>query len=67
MDHGSQPKLRLAAITFVRELHCLNRAGAMLNITSQWQDPEIAIFYYYKSILQKYGRMLKPLVPKFRL
>ena len=37
----------------------------MLNITSQWQDPEILIFVirvYY----EKLGHMLKPLVPKFR-
>ena len=37
-------KSRLAAVTFARELYCLNRAGAMLNITSQWQEPEILIF-----------------------
>ena len=51
LDHGSQPKSRLAAVTFARELYCLNRAGAMLNITNQWQVPEIYIFY--KSILQE--------------
>ena len=37
----------------------------MLNITSQWQDPETVIFVirvYY----EKLGHMLKPIVPKFR-
>ena len=65
MDHESQPKSQLASVTFARELLCLNRAGSMLNITSQWQDPEILIFVirvYY----EKLGRMLKPFVPKFR-
>ena len=50
MDHGSHPKSQLAAVTFVQELHCLNRAYSMLNITSQWHDPEILISCY-KSIL----------------
>ena len=31
MDHGLQPKSQLAALTSARELHCLNRAGAMRN------------------------------------
>ena len=65
MDHGSLPKSRLTAVTLARELLCLNRAGSMLNITSQWQDPEILIFtisVYY----EKLGHMLEPLVPKFR-
>ena len=53
MDHKSQPKSRLAAITFAQEQHCLNRAGSKLNITSQWKDPEILLFFCYKSILQK--------------
>ena len=64
MDHGSQPKSRLTSVTSARELLCLNRAGSMLNITSQRLDPEILIFCY-KSILQKIGRMLKPLMLKF--
>ena len=58
--NGSQ----IAAITFARELHCLYRAGAMLKIMSRWQDLKILIFYY-KSILQKLGRMLKPFELKF--
>ena len=37
----------------------------MVNLTSQWQDPENLIFCC-KSMLQKIGRMLKPLVSKFR-
>ena len=52
MDHGSLPKSRLTAVTLARELLCLNRGGSMLNITSQWQDPEILDFCY-KSILRK--------------
>ena len=52
MDHGSQPKSRLSSVTFAREPLCLNRAGPMLNITSQRQDPEIWIFCH-KSILRK--------------
>ena len=66
MDHGSQPKSRLASITFERELLCLNRAGSMLDITSQMQPPELLIFFffvigvYYENVC----RMLKPLVPK---
>ena len=43
MNHRSQPKSRLASVTFARELPCLDRAGSMVNITSQWQDPEILI------------------------
>ena len=65
MDHGSQPKSRLAALTFARELICLNRAGSLLSTTSQCQDPEVLIFCY-NSIWQKIDRMLKPLVLKFR-
>ena len=59
MDHRSQPKSRLASVTFLWELLCLNRAGSMLNIMSQWQDPEIFTFVirvYYK----KLGHILKP-------
>ena len=52
MDHGSQPKSQLASVTFAREPLCLNRAVSMLNITSQWQDPE-NVFFCYKSILRK--------------
>ena len=59
MDHRSQPKSRLSAVAFAAELHCSNRAGARLTITSQWQD-----LFCYKSALQKICRMLKPLVPK---
>ena len=65
MDHGSQPKSRLAAVTFAQELHCLNRGVSILNVTSQWKDTEILIFCY-KSMLQKLRRMQKSLVPKFR-
>ena len=39
-------------IAFARELLCLNRVGSMLDITSQWQDPDF-LFFYYKSILPK--------------
>ena len=52
MDHGSQPRSRLASVAFARELFRLNSAGFMLNITGQWQDPKILIFCY-KSILPK--------------
>ena len=65
MDPGSQPKSRLASVTFARELICLNRTGSMLSITSQRQDCKILIFViriYYEKI----GHMLKTLVPKFR-
>ena len=65
MDCRSQRKSRLAPATFARELLCLNRAGSVLNITSQWQEPEMLIFCY-KSILQKIGHMLKHLAPKIR-
>ena len=62
----SASKSRLAAETSAQELHCLNRTGSMLNITSQWKDTEILSFFFcYKSILQK-SHMLKPLVPKLR-
>ena len=62
MDHGPQSKSLLASVAFAREFLCLNRADSMLNVTSQWQDPEILIFVkrvYY----EKLGHMLKPLVP----
>ena len=52
MDDGSQLKSRLASVAFAREALCLNRAGSMLNIMSQWQDPEMLVFCY-KSILLK--------------
>ena len=45
-DHGSLPKSRLAAVTLAQKLHSLNRAASVLNITSQWQDTEIFIFYF---------------------
>ena len=63
MNHEPQPKSRLAAVTFAQELHCLNRGGSMLNITSKWQDPKNVIFCN-KCILQK-SLTLKSLVPKF--
>ena len=66
MDRGSQPKSRLASVTFAWEMLCLNRAGSMLNITSQRQDPEILIFCYIRVYHEKSGHMLKPFVPKFR-
>ena len=49
---GSQPRSRLAAVTFARELNRLNRAAARLNIKSQWEDPQIWFFVikaYYKN------------------
>ena len=55
-----------AAVTFAQELHFLNRAGAMTNISSQLQTPKFCFFFCYETILQKMGRMLKPLMPKFR-
>ena len=64
MDHGSQPKSRLASVAFAQELPCLNRAGFMPNITTQWQEPEILIFLYIRAYYEKLG--LKRLVPKFR-
>ena len=64
MDHGWQPKSRLASVIFAQELLCLNRAGPMLNITSQWQDPEILIFVI-RAYYEKLGDVLKPLVAKF--
>ena len=71
MDHGSQPKSRLASVSFARELLCLNRAGSMLNISSQWQDPEILIFVVNMHCMhdfcyEKLGHMLKTPMSKFR-
>ena len=66
MDHWSQPKSQLSSLTFVRELLCLNRAGSVLNITSQWQDPEILFFFVIRVYYEKLGHMLKSLVAKFR-
>ena len=63
MDHGSQPKSRLASVAFAQELLCLNRVGSMLNITSQLQDP--AIFFVIRVHYEKLSHMLKLLVPKF--
>ena len=37
----------------------------MLNITSQWRDPEILIFVI-RAYYEKLGHILKPPVPKFR-
>ena len=65
MDCRSQRKSRMAPVTFARELLCLDRAGSMLNITSQWQDTEILIFCYIRVYYKKLGHMLKPLAPKF--
>ena len=65
MDHGSQPKSRLAVVTTARGLLCLNRVGYMFNITSQWQDPEILIFVI-RVYHEKLGHILKLLVSKFR-
>ena len=66
MDHRSQPKLRLAAVTFAQGQLCLNRAGCMLNIKSQRQDPDILIFFLlYEHITKKLGHILKPLVSQF--
>ena len=47
MEHGSQRKSRLAVVSFTRELHCLKRVDSTLNITSQWQGPDIFISYEY--------------------
>ena len=66
MDHGSHSKLRLVAVPFAQKLHCLNRAGSMLNITSQWQGPEILIFSFIRVYHERLGHMLKPLMSKFR-
>ena len=63
MDNGSQPKSRLAPATFAWELLCLYIAGSMLNITRQWQDPEIYIFVL-RVHDEKIGHILKPLEPK---
>ena len=38
----------------------------MLNITGQWQNPEILIFCYKSIYYEKIGHMLKPFAPKFR-
>ena len=65
MNHGLQPKSRLAYVAFARKLLCLNRGGSIPNITSQCQDRQILIFVvrvYY----EKLGLMLKPLVSKLR-
>ena len=35
LDHWSQRKSRLVPVTFAQELHNPNRAGAMINVTSQ--------------------------------
>ena len=69
MGHGSQPKSRLATVTSAQELLCLNRAGSMPYITTQWQDPKILIFLFFaiKIYYEKLGHVLKPLVPKFSL
>ena len=53
MNNGSQPKSRLVSVTFARELLRLSRAGSMLNITSQWQDPEIMTFIIIVPMLRK--------------
>ena len=57
--------LRLATVAFARKLRCLNRAGNMLSITSQWQDPDF--FFLLLEYIAKISRsrMLKPLVSEF--
>ena len=65
MNHGLQPKSRLAYVTFARKLLCLNRAGSILNITSQCQDPEI-LFFCYKSVIRKFRSHAETPVSKFR-
>ena len=37
----------------------------MLNIASQWQDPDILMFRQ-RAYYEKIGHMLKPFAPKFR-
>ena len=66
MNDGSQPKSRLASVTFARELLCLNRVGSVLSITSQWQDTEILFFFAIRVYYEKLGHVLKPPLPKFR-
>ena len=64
---GSQPKSRVASVTFTRELLCLNRAVSILSITMQWQArPRSFDFFVMRVYYEKLGHMLKPLVPKFR-
>ena len=66
MDHGSQPKPRLAYVTFAPERVCLNRPGSMLSIMSQRQDPEILIYFFVIRVYyEKLGHMVKPFMPKF--
>ena len=65
MDHGSQPKSLMTAVTCAWEPHCLNRADSMLNITNRWQDPKISIFCY-NSISRKIRSRAETLVSKFR-
>ena len=65
MDHGSQPKSRLASVAFTRELLCRNGSGSMLNITCQWLNHDILIFVI-RVHYGKLGHMLKPPVAKFR-
>ena len=60
---------RLAAVTFARELHCLNRDGDMFNITSQWQDIDILfVCFFVKRVYNKKKNRLyaDTIVPKFR-
>ena len=38
----------------------------MLNITRQWQDPEILIFFAIRVYYEKLGLILKPPMSKFR-
>ena len=67
-DRSLSHDWQVAFASFSRELHCPNGAGARINIACQWHDPEILLlfFFCYKNIPQKMGRILKPLVPKFR-
>ena len=68
MDHGSLSKSRLAAVTFARELHCLNGVYARRNITGRNGRTMSSFFFvirvgtlHYKKI----RHMLRPRVPKF--
>ena len=64
MDHGLQPKSRLAAVTLARGLICMNRTGTISKLRANGKTLKMLIFFY-KSILQKIGLMLRLLVSKF--
>ena len=67
MDHGSQPKSRMVALTFTRELLCLNRAGAMLNITSQYDKiwNFVVVFFFVITVYHTKQVGCWPLEPEF--